>query len=975
MNAGGEGNPKSPENQTPQSPEPGASHRSEGESEPVAPQSAEAEPVAPKSGVSRMEADLSRRSEAKADSASGATQGLPPDQPLPPAAEMLRRASGSSIDSFSGEGADLSLLVAEQFQRRYAHFEVEIGPDGKPVELGRGAMGITYKASDTTLRRPVALKVISSRLLHNESLKNRFLREARAAASLRHPYVASIYYLGSTEASYFYAMELIEGQTLEAYIAQHGPLDIKLALEITVQITSALGAAHQAGLVHRDIKPANIILTRESHGQLTAKVIDFGLVKLAAGDVEDSSASEPGIFLGTPRYASPEQISCGPVDIRSDLYSVGVTLWQMLTKAAPFIGTPSEVAVQHLQAPLPISKLRHFPQPLVALLTHLLEKDPKDRPQTPEDLLAILKATQRSLAGNKMPQPRMRVSADQGKRFSRRKSYLIGGGALLIAAALGAYFYFNRPALAPPTVNEKSVAVLPFDNVGDDKQNQYLSDGLTNEVIFQLSCIADLRVISRDSVLPYKAVPGSARKSLEEIGKELGVETLLESSVERLDDRVKVIAVLYDAKTGRRLWGESYNRQMKDLFAIQSDVAENLASALKVHLSSDELRDIKRKPTENVTAYDLYLQGREFYDQLHKEDNEHAISLFRQAIELDPNFALGYVGLAEGYLQRVGWFGGESYTVDSAIDLCQKALSLDPAQVRAYSALALAFNYKGMEQEASKQTARALALAPNDATANRRAAYEADALGHVADEYSLQRRSHRLEPTNPADPYEMAAICAWVGEKEVMEKWMDTAINLETDANRRKLLTAERFVFRNDWEAAVKELRQLPLELREYGHTVSELLVACSAKLGDWDTVNTIAKSKLGQEADLWDAKMWGLAYLALSAQNAKQVAQAKEQGETLVKFIQGKFVGRNIEHWEAFYLAVGERIVGNKEQAYLHLRSVFSPALRHAPLLGQDPLLTIFQQDDEYRELLAQSSNEMESTRARIRELENVTE
>jgi hypothetical protein len=285
MNAGGDGKPDSPEKPTPQSPESG----------------------------------LSGRSEAKADSASGATEGLPPDKPLPPGAEMLRRASGSSIDSFSGEGGDLNLLVAEQFQRRYAHFEVEMGPDGKPIELGRGAMGITYKASDTTLRRPVALKVISSRLLHNESLKNRFLREARAAASLRHPYVASIYYLGSTEASYFYAMELIEGQTLETYISQHGPLDVKLALEITIQITSALAAAHQAGLVHRDIKPANIILTRDSHGQLTTKVIDFGLVKLAIGDIEESSASEPGIFLGTPRYASPEQISCGGVDILGPL--------------------------------------------------------------------------------------------------------------------------------------------------------------------------------------------------------------------------------------------------------------------------------------------------------------------------------------------------------------------------------------------------------------------------------------------------------------------------------------------------------------------------------------------------------------------------------------------------------------------------------------------------------------------------------
>ncbi len=528
MNAGDEPEPDEPKNQPPPKPEPGLSRRSPADA---------------------GEADLSPGGPAnagEASSASGATQGLPPDQPLPPGAEMLRRASGSSLDSFSDEGSDLSLLTAEQFQRRYAHFEVEIGADGKPVELGRGAMGITYKASDTTLRRQVALKVISSRLLHNESLKNRFLREARAAASLRHPYVASIYYLGSTEASYFYAMELIEGQTLDAYITQHGPLDAKLALEITIQITSALAAAHQAGLVHRDIKPANIILTRDSHGQITAKVIDFGLVKLTTGDVEDSSASEPGIFLGTPRYASPEQISCGAVDIRSDLYSVGVTLWQMLTKSAPFIGTPSEVAAQHLQAPLPISKLKYFPQPVVALLTHVLEKDPKDRPQTPDDLVGNTPSNAAESHSSKIADIR-ECRSDPSPILRRQGRVCHRRSGLIVAAALASYFYFYRGAPAPEMTG-RSVAILPFDNVGGDKQNDYLSDGLTTEVIFELSKMASLRVISRDSVLGYKATPGIPRKSLQEIGKELNVDTVLESSIQRLNDQIKIIAVLYDAK-------------------------------------------------------------------------------------------------------------------------------------------------------------------------------------------------------------------------------------------------------------------------------------------------------------------------------------------------------------------------------------------------------------------------------------------
>ena len=964
MSAGNERNPDDPENQTPPKPESGSSRQS--------PATVGKQDLSGRRDPSKAAASADYGA---TRSASGATEGLPPNQPLPPAAEMLRRASGSSADSFSDEAADLSLLVAEQFQRRYAHFEVEIGPDGKPVELGRGAMGITYKASDTTLRRPVALKVISSRLLHNESLKNRFLREARAAASLRHPYVASIYYLGSTEASYFYAMELIEGQTLEAYISQHGPLDVKLALEITIQITSALGAAHQAGLVHRDIKPANIILTRESHGQLTAKVIDFGLVKFASGDIEESSASEPGIFLGTPRYASPEQISCGPVDIRSDLYSVGVTLWQMLTKSAPFIGTPSEVAAQHLQAPLPISKLRHFPQPVVALLTHVLEKDPKDRPQTPEDLLAIVRATQRALAGTRRGAMRL-APAKAVTPGSRRisKTYLaVAGFGLVMAAVLGGYFLF-RPHGMVTGETGKSVAVLPFDNVGDDKQNQYLSDGLTGEVIYQLSRIADLRVISRDSVLQYKAVPGRPRKSLTQIGKELDAETLLESSVERVNDRVKIISVLYDARTGRRLWGESYNRDMKDLFVIQSDVAENLAAALKVHLTSNELKDIKRKPTENVTAYDLYLQGQELYQQLHKEDNEKAIALFRQAIELDPKFALGYVGLADAYLARVDRFGGESFVVDSAIDLCQQAINLDADEVRAYTTLALAFNFKGMEQEASKLIARALALAPNDAVANRRAAYEADALGEVGEEYSLKWKSHQLEPTNPENPYGMAAICAWVGEMETMEKWMAIAIDLETDADRRTLLEAERLVFRKDWKGAVALLQKLPLELRAHDHTVFELLVACSAKLNDWTTVSEIAKTKLGEETDVWDWKMWGLAYLALSARNSGQLEETKQRGQTLVDFIHEKFVGRKIEHWEAFYLSIGERLLDNKEQAYLYLRPIFSPVLRHVPLGSEDPLLAPFQQDGEYNDLVEQLKREMEKTRTQIHELAQVT-
>jgi non-specific serine/threonine protein kinase len=829
-------------------------------------------------------------------------------------------------------------------------------------------MGITYKASDTTLRRPVALKVISNRLLHNESLKNRFLREARAAASLRHPYVASIYYLGSTDASYFYAMELIEGQTLEAFISQHGPLDVKLALEITAQITSALAAAHQAGLVHRDIKPANIILTREGHGQLTAKVIDFGLVKFATGDIEESSASEPGIFLGTPRYASPEQISCGPVDIRSDLYSVGVTLWQMLTKSAPFMGSPSEVAAQHLQAPLPISKLKYFPQPVVALLTHLLEKDPKDRPQTPEDLLAIVRATQRSLAGHRATQTVAPVAATQRRKFLPGKSYLIGGGAaLVLAGVLGAYF-FLRPGAPAAGGGEKSVAVLPFDNVGGDKQNDYLSDGLTTEVIFQLSKIGDLRVISRDSVLGYKASPGVARKSLNEIGRELNVETVLESSVQRLDQQIKIIAVLYDARTGKRLWGAAYNREMRDLFAIQTDVAENLASALQVRLSPNERDQIQQKPTDNVTAYDLFLQGRAYYLLRHKDDNEKAIELFRQALELDPKFSLGYVGLASAYIDRNVRFGEEAFWVDSAVDLCNRAVSIDPAQARAYVVLSRAYVWKSLFDQAGEAINKALRLAPNDAEVNYRAASQRLASSVDFEAYSMLRKSYSLDPNDPRKSYLLAYVCAVIGEDDLREKWMQKTIQLETDPNRRKMLECELLAQRREYLKAFNDLKDLPPDAVAYNPSALDLRVECAERLRDWAFVIRATGAKADTDA-------WAQFHLSLAYHFSDDATRASAEATKLQTQAKSLLSVHPTDRDAMYYLAVSDRILGLRDEADTLLRKLFPESISVLPnalnLLRDDPSLDVFKQDSGFQQLVASFDKRDEETRARIAEIE----
>jgi serine/threonine protein kinase len=872
-------------------------------------------------------------------------------------------------DSVSGLGAPFRPIVKGENQSRYGHFFVEVDQNGQPVELGRGAMGVTYRAMDTTLQRPVALKVISSRLIENEALRTRFIREARAAASLRHPNVASVFFLGSTGSTYFYAMELVMGETLEQFIEEKGPLEPDLALDIGAQVTSALVAAHQAGLVHRDIKPANLILTRDEKGQMLVKVVDFGLVKLTAQPGDDSAMSDPGTFLGTPRYASPEQFSGGKIDIRSDLYAVGITLWHMLTKAPPFNGTPSQVAAQHLQSPLPISELRHLPHPIVSLLTHLLEKNPADRPQTPEELLVMLNATRRGISG----QARSIEALSPGWR--QRGPPFLGFGKkvyipLAIAVLVAGAMVFVRLFPAHPSYDPKSVAVLPFDSVGDDNQNAYLSDGITAEVIFQLSKIADLRVISRDSVLRYKAMPLSTRKSMREIANELEVATLLESNIQRLADRLKVRSVLYDADSGKQLWSQSYDREMNDLFDIQTDLAESIAAALHVRLSQDERNNVQRSPTSNRGAYDLYLQGNEYYELRHKDDNEKAIALYQQAIQQDPKFALAYVGLANGYIERADRYGGERFLLDSAVDLCRKAVGLDPHQVRAYTGLARALYYNGLEQEAHEQTLIALKLAPNDAYANWRAAYDADALGKVHEQYRFLLRCHALSPNFPEYLYNLGAVSAWAGENEAMEKWMDRAIKVENDPERRAVLKSERLVFRRDWRNAIAAVKGLPLELSAYDQPLFQLLLACGARSGDWDSVVRIANSNLTTNSPNWEA--YSLLYRTIAAREAGRDAEMRDYAQQLVSFVREKRPEQDISHWEIFYLAAAERFLSQKEQAYNRFAPIFSAVLRHLPLMSQDPVLDIFRSDPEFQDLTAKLESERERTRAQIRKSEN---
>src|ERR1700720_852106 len=327
---------------------------------------------------------------------------------------MLRKGLAGGVESGESSFKEAGKPTLEQAVQRFGHYELVTGEDGKPVELGRGAMGVTYKAFDIDLHCPVTLKVISAQYLNDESARLRFLREARAAASVRHPNVASVLHLGRTGSSYFYAMEFVEGETLENLIKRSGRLELKMALEIATQVAAGLAAVHKQKLVHRDIKPSNIMVNLEEGSTVTVKIIDLGLAKPAPDAPAETAISAPEAFAGTPEFASPEQFAGVAVDVRSDLYSLGVVLWEMVTGHAVFRGSPAEVMYQHQHAPLPIEKLEHVPQPLLVLIEVLLEKDPGQRFQNPADLLnALTKVTEAVKARHTITHQSLREIADQ----------------------------------------------------------------------------------------------------------------------------------------------------------------------------------------------------------------------------------------------------------------------------------------------------------------------------------------------------------------------------------------------------------------------------------------------------------------------------------------------------------------------------------------------------------------------------------
>ncbi|MEO8043760.1 MAG: protein kinase [Spartobacteria bacterium] len=622
---------------------------------------------------------------------------------------------GTPLRLSAGAPGCLRCLLAggadERNARQFQHYELNLAEDGAGfAELGRGAMGITYRALDLNLGAPVALKVISARYARQEQARARFRREARAAAQLRHPNVASVFHYGETpEGDCFYTMELVEGETLEARVQREGSLGAALVLEIGAQVARALRAAEQHGLVHRDLKPSNLMLVpneQNETGPPLVKVIDFGLAQAVTGEGAETGSTQSGL-TGTPGFASPEQFqeSRQKLDARSDIYSLGATLWFALCGRPPFIGRdPDELREQQLHQPPALPNLRgtKIPQPLLRLLRSMLATDPDERPQSPRELSLAIERCRQALRAARH-RPRWIVAAT-----------LIC--SLLAAVGIGlAKIHWRAPGSTPQNApSEKSIAVLPFDNLSGDKHDASIAAGVQDEILSDLARIADLKVISRTSVLQYAS--GAAR-NVRQIGRALGVAKLVEGTVQREGNRLRVSAQLIDARTDAHLWADHYDRDIADVFALQSEIAQEIADQLTSKLSPAERAAIAEPPTTNLNAYEFYVGARNIAPWENGEGAQKSLAqkatLLEQATEHDPAFALAWCALAKTECD-LSEFGEPDVHLPLAKKAAENALRLRPNLGEAHRELARYYRRNGEFERGRAEVALARRTLPND---------------------------------------------------------------------------------------------------------------------------------------------------------------------------------------------------------------------------------------------------------------------
>src|SRR5438552_5856015 len=663
-----------------------------------------------------------------------------------------------------------------------------------------------------------------------ERLK-RFQQEARAVVALNHPNILTVYEIGEDHSIHYIASELIEGETLRDRLTR-GPMQLSEAVDIAIQVASALAAAHQAGIVHRDIKPENIMLRPDGY----VKVLDFGIAKLAEEELPAAMPRDEalllvetnlGAILGTVRYMSPEQACGAHVDKTTDIWSLGVVLYEMLTGHAPFTGDTSQDVMFSIleKAPPPLTHyIARAPAELQQIASKTLRKDRAQRYRSANELLNALKDLRRKLEAELE-----RAAAPLWLRWARSPVALV---LIVLAAALALTVpFFRHRNLATSLPPDKIIAVLPLQNLSTDKENAFFADGVQDELLSNLSKIKDLKVISRTSVMQYKS---GTKRNLKEIAQQLSVSNVVEGSVRRSGDHVRVSVQLIDARTDRHLWGENYDRTLANSVSLQGELATEIADAVGATLSPQEKARVHAKPTNNPAAYDAYLRGRAIpvgWGFNAEGDVEGAIRLYQEAVKLDPNFTLAWAYLSIAQIQSIGkGFEPSAPRLAAAKDSLNHALALDPNLpevhlARGYNeeddtralaefrqaekglpnsadvieAIALTQRLLGHWDEAVADLQRAIELDPRDVRASNNLALTYCAMRRFPDALSTLDRVLAWDPTNARALLTKADALVATGDLQAAEPMLASP---EVPASRRAMYA----LFQRDYAAAIEIL-------------------------------------------------------------------------------------------------------------------------------------------------------------------------